>query len=134
MVWDASAHGGFTTGTPWLPVKPPQSALHAEGQLGRDGSVLEFYRRMLAHRRQTPALMTGRTQFLDLPEPVLGFLRGDDLACLFNLSAKPVVLTVHGQIADAPSHAALLKGDKLTLGANGFCHLTPVAGKLSVAG
>jgi alpha-glucosidase len=132
MVWDASAHGGFTTGTPWLPVKAPQAALHVEGQVGRDGSVLEFYRRMLAHRRQTPALMTGHTRFLDLAEPVLGFLRGKELACLFNLSAKPVTLTVQGKLVSALSQAAALAGPALTLGPNGFCHLAPVAGKLSV--
>jgi alpha-glucosidase len=132
MVWDASPHGGFTTGTPWLPVKAPQAARHVEGQAGKAGSVLEFYRQMLAHRRQTPALLTGRTRFLDLAEPVLGFLRGEDLACLFNLSPDPVTLTVEGRLADAPSQAATLAGKTLTLGPNGFCHLSPAAGKLSV--
>jgi alpha-glucosidase len=132
MVWDGLPHGGFTTGTPWLPVKGPQAALHVAGQAGKAGSVLEFYRQMLAHRRQTHALLTGRTRFLDLAEPVLGFLRGDSLACLFNLSPDPVTLTVEGQLADAPSQAATLAGKTLTLGPNGFCHLSPAAGKLSV--
>jgi alpha-glucosidase len=132
MVWDASPQGGFTTGTPWLPVKAPQAALHVEGQAGRAGSVLEFYRQMLTHRRRTPALLTGRTRFLDLAEPVLGFLRGDSLACLFNLSPDPVTLTVQGRIADAPHQAAALSGPTLTLGPNGFCHLAPLGGKLSV--
>jgi alpha-glucosidase len=132
MVWDASAHGGFTTGTPWLPVKAPQAALHVAGQAGRPGSVHEFYRSMLAHRRRTPALLTGRTRFLDLAEPVLGFLRGDSLACLFNLSPDPVTLTVQGQLSDAPQQAARLTGQTLILGPNGFCHLSPAGGKLSV--
>lgn len=132
MVWDASSQGGFTTGTPWLPVKAPQAALHVEGQAGKAGSVLEFYRTMLAHRRRTPALLTGRTRFLNLSEPVLGFLRGTDLACLFNLSSDPVTLTVQGQLANAPAQAATLAGRTLTLGPNGFCHLSPAAGKLSV--
>jgi alpha-glucosidase len=113
-------------------VKAPQAALHVAGQAGRAGSVLEFYRDMLAHRRRTPALLTGRTRFLDLAEPVLGFLRGADLACLFNLSPDPVTLTVVGQLADAPHQAARLTGQTLTLGPNGFCHLSPVGGKLSV--
>lgn len=132
MVWDASADGGFTTGTPWLPVKAPQAALHVAGQAGKAGSVLEFYRSMLAHRRRTPALLTGRTRFLDLAEPVLGFLRGADLACLFNLSPDPVMLTVQGQLSDAPQQAARLTGQTLILGPNGFCHLSPAGGKLSV--
>ncbi|HMS95225.1 MAG TPA: DUF3459 domain-containing protein, partial [Tabrizicola sp.] len=90
MVWDASPNGGFTTGTPWLPVKPEQAARHVAGQLGRAGSVLEHCRAMLAFRRTEPALRLGRTRFLDLAEPVLGFTRGGEegsVLCLFNLSA-----------------------------------------------
>ena len=93
---------------------------------------MEFYRNMLAHRRKTPALWTGRTRFLDLAEPVLGFLRGPDLACVFNLSAQPLMLKVQGQMVDTPRHAASLTGHTLTLGPNGFCHLAPLAGRLSV--
>ena len=124
IVWDASAHGGFTTGTPWLPVKAPQLAQNVAGQWGRADSVLEFYRQMLAFRRATPALITERTQFMDLPEPLLGFFRGQDMACLFNLSAYPVTLTVQGQLAPAaPTQAAMLAGESLTLGALGFAFL-----------
>ena len=74
MVWDATAHGGFTTGTPWLPVKPPQAARHVAGQGA--GSVLAFYREMLAFRRTEPALRTGPCRFLDVAEPVLACIRG----------------------------------------------------------
>lgn len=131
MVWDGSPHGGFTTGTPWLPVKAEQAGLHAKGQAGVAGSVLEFYRTMLACRRRTPALISGRTRFLDLAEPVLGFLRGPDLACLFNLSPDTVTLAVEGRLAEAPNQAAVLTGRTLTLGSHGFCHLVPAGGKLS---
>jgi alpha-glucosidase len=134
MVWDTSPNGGFTTGRPWLPVKAPQAARHAEGQTGQAGSVLEFYRSMLAYRRQTPALRLGRTRFLDLAEPVLGFFRGTDLVCLFNLSPTPVSLAVLGQLVASAQQSARLEGKTLTLGPNGFCHLSPVEGKLSVTG
>jgi hypothetical protein len=43
------------------------------------------------------------------------------MACLFNLSADPVTLTVQGQLAPAaPTQAAMLAGESLTLGALGF--------------
>ena len=48
MVWDGSPHAGFTTGTPWLPVKPPQAARNVASQAGDDLSVLEHYRKMIA--------------------------------------------------------------------------------------
>lgn len=131
MVWDGSAAGGFTTGKPWLPVKAPQAARHVAGQEGVAGSVLAFYREMLAFRRATPALRAGRTRFFDLPEPVLGFARGEGLACAFNLSPRPVVIRAEGRV-EGPVHAVHLGGGKLTLGANGFAFLVPEAGKLSL--
>jgi alpha-glucosidase len=72
--------GGFTDGTPWLPVKPPQRARNVAAQEGVPGSVLESYREMLAFRRLEWALRHGRSRFLDLPEPVLAFQRGEAMA------------------------------------------------------
>ena len=34
MVWDASPNAGFTTGRPWLPVKPEQAARNVAAQEG----------------------------------------------------------------------------------------------------
>jgi alpha-glucosidase len=134
MVWDDSENGGFSQAKPWLPVKPAQLAHHVAGQEGQPGSVLEFYRKMLGFRRSTPALVAGRTRFFDVPEPVLAFSRGDQIACLFNLSPNPVTLTVQGALKEgAPLQAAEQQGDQLVLGANGFAFLVPMEG-LSVAG
>lgn len=135
MVWDASsAHAGFSTGSPWLPIKPPQAARHVAGQEDDPASVLAFYRRMLAWRRGQPALRTGGIRFFGTDEPVLGYLRqdaGGDLACVFNLSAAPVEVKARGLtlVEDAPMQAAELTGTRLTLGANGFAFLAPVPGE-----
>ena len=62
MVWDGSAQGGFTTGTPWLPVKPPHLARNLAGQ--GDGSILTFYRQILtfpAPPRTPPLISEGLT-------------------------------------------------------------------------
>ncbi len=128
MVWDASAQGGFTTGTPWLPVKPPQAARHVAGQVGVPGSVLEFYRAMLAFRRATPALRTGGTKFFDLPEPVLAFARGEGegrVLCLYNLSPGEVEVTLTGTgEALGPMQAATPGPGRMKLGANGFAFVS----------
>ena len=133
MVWDGSANGGFTTGTPWLPVKPPQLARNVAGQDGRQGSVLEHYRAALAYRRGSVALKGGRTRFLDAPEPVLAFQRGEGpgaLLCVFNLSPASMALTVEGVAPpEGPSLAAHLAGDSLHLGPNAAAFL-PVTGML----
>jgi alpha-glucosidase len=91
MVWDNSSNGGFTSGTPWLPVKPPQLERHVAGQAGPD-SILAFYRRMIGLRRTTPALRSGRTRFWDAGPDLLCFDRGGAVSCLFNLSERAVDL------------------------------------------
>ena len=135
MVWDASVHGGFTTGKPWLPVKPAQLARNVASQSGVAGSVLEFYRTMLTYRRKTDALVSGASHFLDLPEPVLGFTRGKGpgaVTCVFNLSPDPVALVITGEPQlTGPSNAGLANG-RLDLGPNGFAWLE-AAGDVSVA-
>ncbi|MBP7001868.1 alpha-glucosidase [Amaricoccus sp.] len=131
MPWDGeSANAGFSAGKPWLPVKAPQAARHVAGQEADPGSVLAFYRRMLAFRRSRPELVGGGTRFFRADEPVLAFLRqgeGSGLACVFNLSAETRAVRVKGLAlsADDPSQAAGLLDRTLTLGANGFAFLAP---------
>ncbi len=125
MVWDGSAAGGFTIGKPWLPVKAPQLARNVAGQAGVDGSVLETYRAMLAFRRAMPVLHgAADTRFLALPDPVLGFVRGEGegaVLCLFNLSPKPVKLGQAGiEEQVGPRQAAGFDRNGVTLGPNGF--------------
>lgn len=125
MVWDGTAHGGFTSGTPWLPVKPPQLARNAAAQAQDPESVLNFYKLMLRYRRERSELRTARTRFLDLPDPVLGFTRGDGLVCVFNLSPAETIIRINGLAAlTGPSLAATLDGDALTLGPNGVAFAT----------
>ena len=126
MVWDGTPNGGFTTGKPWLPVKAPQLARNVAAQEGVAGSVLEFYRAMIAFRKATPALVQGPTTFLDLPEPLLGFRRGEGagaVTCVFNLSTHAASLPATGALA-GPSHGAAIHDGKLTLSPCGFAFLT----------
>ncbi|MDP3262399.1 MAG: alpha-glucosidase family protein [Tabrizicola sp.] len=127
MVWDGSDHGGFSTVQPWLPVKPLQLARHVAGQAGVAGSVLEHYREVIAFRKGSKALGAGRTRFLDVGEPVLGFVReaaGESLLCLFNLSPVAVSLHVSGTGGlVGPSLAAAPVDGRLVLGPNGVAFL-----------
>ncbi|TDH34449.1 alpha-glucosidase [Pseudohoeflea suaedae] len=125
MVWQAQAeHGGFSDAKPWLPVKPEQAAHAVDRQDDDPNSVLAYYREMLAYRKSSDALMSGVTSFADLPEPVLGFARGegaDGLLCLFNLSSAPQALTLGQKATPEPvSRNCEMAGEILKLGANGF--------------
>ncbi|WP_343079938.1 alpha-amylase family glycosyl hydrolase [Ostreiculturibacter nitratireducens] len=122
MVWEKAApNGGFSTaGKTWLPIKEPQLARAADMQTGDPDSVHGLYREMLALRRRTPALRTGRTHFLGTPEPVLAFTRGDEILCAFNLSPMKasVPLGPHGE--HLLSQGVTRDGDQLDLAPNGF--------------
>ncbi|MFQ6546314.1 alpha-glucosidase family protein [Aestuariibius sp. 2305UL40-4] len=122
MVWEANApHGGFTTGTPWLPVKAPQLANAVNGQGAH--SVLRFYKDVIAFRSQSPALKAGRTEFLDTPDPILAFLRrhkDQTLTCLFNLSPLPQEITLDCEPRATALSRCKVKGSVITIPPNGF--------------
>src|SRR5690606_17775416 len=72
MPWNANLpHAGFTTGTPWLPVKHPSVVLSADQQEQDPESTLNFYRKILAWRKTRPTLRTGDIAFFDTAEPIL---------------------------------------------------------------
>ncbi len=132
MPWEKGhAPNGFTTGTPWLPVKLPHAALNVEGQTQDPSSVLNFYKDILGYRRTRPALVTGDIDFIDTSEPVLAFRRiqgRDAQLCIFNLSntkVKVVVDDVKKLTLSPLSHAASTTCahsgcEKLHMEANGF--------------
>ena len=106
MVWGDGPQGGFTTGTPWLPLKPPQAARSVAAQAGREGSMLETYRALLAFRRTRPEMAEGGIAFEDGPDPLLVFVRrldGRALRCRFNLSDRAVAVGPLGRVVGPSS-------------------------------
>ena len=124
MVWDSTENAGFSTGTPWLPVKTPQAVRAVSEQDGKEGTVLEHYRAALAWRKAEPLLLRGKQAFHDAPDPVLYFTREDGqhaLHCLFNLGATATTLPyAKGGELVGPQAGAKLKGGSLHLPANGW--------------
>lgn len=93
MPWDGGAQAGFTAGTPWLPVAETHHPRSVATQDSDPHSVLNAVRAFLAWRRAQPALVEGDIRFLDIPEPVLAFVRehaGQRLLVAFNLSGEAV--------------------------------------------
>jgi len=120
MVWEKDApNGGFSVANKtWLPVKEPQKE-HAVSEQG-ENSVLAFYREMLALRRARADLREGATQFLDLPDPVLGFARGDGTVCVYNLSKAPVTVDLGLALGPLLSQAPPVSGTTVAFAAHGF--------------
>ncbi|MGV8853872.1 MAG: alpha-amylase family glycosyl hydrolase [Devosia sp.] len=131
MPWDQGASpNGFTTGKPWLPLKPAQSALSVAAQEADSASTLAFYRTILAWRKAHPALALGDMRFFDVAEPLLAFRRGTDAAamlCVFNLSADEQALVVtglhEGTVLEPVSERVVLGDGMLQLGANGYAFI-----------
>lgn len=82
MQWSSAPNGGFCPPdvAPWLPVNPDHATgVNVADQQGNLDSLLGFYRRVLALRRATPALIAGDYSALDKGnEDVLAFLRHDE--------------------------------------------------------
>lgn len=51
MQWNAKAHAGFTTGTPWLKVNSNYTEINMESQENDPESVLNYYRKLIAARK-----------------------------------------------------------------------------------
>jgi alpha-glucosidase len=121
MVWEHNKpNGGFSdAGRTWLPVKQPQLRRALSMQSDED-SVLALYRQMLALRKSSGALRTGRTEFLDTPEPLLAFIRGGKFLCAFNLSKSEVELALPSPVTLQLSQNIKIDENRVHFGPNGF--------------
>jgi alpha-glucosidase len=57
--WDASSHAGFTTGIPWMRVNDDfAEPWNASSQMKDEGSVLSFWKRAFATRKEHEVLVS----------------------------------------------------------------------------
>jgi len=59
MQWDDSANAGFSSAAPWLKVNPNYKAINVAQQTSDEGSILNFYRKLIALRKSEPTLIYG---------------------------------------------------------------------------
>jgi Glycosidases len=119
MQWDSSPNAGFTTGKPWLPLNSDYASRNAAAQRADAGSLLSWYKSLLALRRAREALRSGSIRFLDLHRDVLAYCRegGDGrIIVLLNFAsaARRVELAEGGKVLLGTSREA---GARLAAGA-----------------
>jgi alpha-glucosidase len=91
MPWDGTAHAGFSSVEPWLPLNPDWRARNVAAQAADPTSMLALTRNLLALRRAHPALQHGSFRLVPGPPGVLQYERRERDQRLFialNLSAE----------------------------------------------
>ena len=95
MPWDASPGGGFTSGTPWLPIGDWNRAQSVAAQRDDPRSMLSLYRRLIDLRRAERALSVGSYRPVPARGSVLAYRRRhadrELLVCL-NLASSPAAV------------------------------------------
>jgi alpha-glucosidase len=85
---DAMPALGFGTGKPWLPQPPQWSNLSVEAQTHNPDSMLTLYREALRLRCTYPAFLDSHLRWVEAPDRVMAFKRGENVTCLVNFATK----------------------------------------------
>jgi alpha-glucosidase len=130
MPWDSGPNAGFTSGSPWLPLRRDHGTLNVDAQRRDPRSVWSFYRDLLRLRRETPALRRGAFERVSRPSrDGLAYLRsvpGGQALVALNFRAGPARLELCQSIepsawslalAAQPERAASLSTEGIELGA-----------------
>jgi oligo-1,6-glucosidase/alpha-glucosidase len=91
MPWSDAKFAGFSTSEPWLPLNDDWSTRNVAAQEADAGSLLHFYRRLLALRREHAALSVGTFALTEAEGDVLSYLReheGERLLTVLNLGTQ----------------------------------------------
>ena len=103
--WDSSANAGFTTGTPWLNANRNYTRINLESQKNDPDSVYQYYKRLLALRKDpaySEAVVYGDLipAFEDLDRVMAYYRKSDDLTLLVigNYKTQPQTLTLPSQV------------------------------------
>lgn len=106
MQWSAGEQAGFTTGKPWLAVNPNYTRINVESQENDPDSVLNFYRKLTALRKDSryqEALVYGTfVPYLEEEKNLIGYLRKTDdqtLLVLANFQKEGRMVKLPGETA-----------------------------------
>jgi len=101
MPWDSSPSHGWASETPWMTWPPEASERSVEAQRGVAGSMLEFYRDLLALRRREPSLQLGDFAYVAAPDGVLAWSRqgtGAPVTVVANFTHDAVEVPQRGEV------------------------------------
>lgn len=91
MQWDDSINGGFSAGTPWLSVNGNYPRINVKRQEDDPGSVLSYYRKLIAFRNGSRVLQEGDFTELYRKNGVYAYRRacdGETLTVVISLAEE----------------------------------------------
>ena len=98
MQWDATAHAGFTAGTPWIGVVDNYKTINAAAQVEDPDSIFGWYRTLIALRKAHKVISEGRIEMLFRDNADLlayrRFTDEEELLVVCNLTDREAPLTL----------------------------------------
>jgi alpha-glucosidase len=132
MQWDTSAHAGFTTALPWLPISQDFHRRNVKTLAEDPASILTLYKRLLELRRERRALSVGQYLSVMCQGNVMVYERqyeDERLLVALNFGDKP-------ESAPLPAHGATVLlstfTDRVGESITGACALRPHEGVLAL--
>lgn len=125
MQWSATAHGGFTSGEPWISVNPNHLSINVEAAMREELSIWAHYKQLIGLRKRLPIIVEGTyTPVLEDHDRCLAYVRTLEerkLVVLANWSASDLTVQVPKQLRCSGScvsnnyEPVRQVGDKITL-------------------
>jgi alpha-amylase len=107
MQWSSAPHGGFTTGTPWHPLRPDSATVTVAAQDRDPASLLNLHRRLIHLRAANPALAGGELVPLSAEQAqVVAYLRRDGhraVLVIANLGTTPTAVALNSDTGALPA-------------------------------
>ncbi len=115
MQWTAGPNAGFTTGTPWLGIPDNYDVVNAATEEDDPESILNFYRKLVALRKEMDIIAEGGIRFLDTGnEKLIAYERklgGETLTVLCSFSGRSEKIS-------APALCEALRGGRILVSAD----------------
>ncbi len=111
--WNDGKNAGFSKGNPWLGVNSNYTDINYEAQKKDENSVLSFYKKMIAYRKNSELLITGTYKLVEASKHIFAYERalGDEkLLIILNFSAKNKIVDYIGEVAFSNTDRRIFNG------------------------
>ena len=89
MQWNSSENAGFSDTAPWIKVNPNHTSINVHDEELDTDSILNYYRKLIALRKQHKTLVYGSFKKLRSSKKILAYERADDERFLIIINLTP---------------------------------------------